>query len=130
MSDKQEERKTENPAPALAETRKLCATCGEKPTISDSCPYCPSCMRKRSKKKTASIISRKKAEAKTGDEKTHDEKAPVAGNMAVTVDFSGYPQILNDVRQLAGDEIRPLELQIVYLLKHHFTALKGREKLV
>ena len=101
--------------------RKLCATCGNKPTISDSSPYCPSCMNKRSresqKNKTASVrLQREKPKKDT----TRYEKTPTIENTAVNIDFGEHPLILKRVRDLADQEIRPLELQIIYLLKRHF----------
>lgn len=107
-------------------SRRICVTCGEKPTISDSCPYCPSCMRKKSmesrKGKTAPVQARKR---KTKEDKAPAEKTPTIENMAVNIDFGTYPYVLKQVSDLADREIRPLDLQIIYILKCHFENSKA-----
>ena|GEM_PF-984944 len=106
--------------------QRICITCKEKPTISDSCPYCPSCMRKKSmesrKGKTAPVQARKR---KTKEDKAPAEKTPTVENMAVNIDFGTYPHVLKQVSDLADREIRPLDLQIIYLLKCHFENSKA-----
>lgn len=106
--------------------RKLCVTCGEKPTISDSSPYCPSCMNKRGREsrkgKTAPVgVGRKR----TTEDKHAVEKTPTIENMAVNIDFGKHPLVFKEVQDLAEQEIRPIELQIIYLLKRHFETDKA-----
>ena len=110
----------------LIPARRMCITCEEKPTISDSCPYCPSCMRKKSmesrKGKTAPVQARKR---KTREDKAPAEKTPTIENMAVNIDFGRFPLILKQLQGLADQEIRPLELQMIYILKCHFENSKA-----
>ena len=112
---------TETPIPA----RRMCVTCGERPTISDSCPYCGSCMNKKSREgkkgKNAPVRARRK---ETKEDKAPPEKTSTVENMAVNIDFGRFPLILKQLQSLADQEIRPLHLQIIYLLKHHFDTLK------
>ena len=109
------------PPETSSPSRKMCKTCGLKPTISDSCPLCPSCMRKRSiqsrKGKTAPVRAQRGRPKK---DTNHHEKTPTIENMAVNIDFGTYPHVLKQVSDLADQEIRPLDLQIIYLLKRHF----------
>lgn len=109
--------------------RKICITCGLKPTISDSCPYCPSCMRKKSiesrKGKTAPVRAQRGRPKK---DTNHHEKTPTIENMTVSIDFDKHPHVLKQVSDLADQEIRPLDLQIIYLLKRHFETDKAFPK--
>ena len=111
--------------------RRICITCGLKPTISDSCPFCPSCMRKKSmesrKGKTAPVQARRK---ETKNDKHHAEKVPLSENSAVNIDFGRFPLILKQLQNLADEEIRPFDLQVIYILKHHLDAIKPSSKAV
>jgi len=111
----------DDPGDIKSSARRVCVACGLKPTISDSCPFCPSCMRKKSmesrKGKTAPVQARKR---KTKEDKAPAEKTPTIENMAVNIDFGRFPLILKELQNLADEEIRPFDLQIIYILKHHF----------
>jgi hypothetical protein len=48
------------------------------------------------------------------------EKTPTIENTAVNIDFGKHPLIFKQVRELADQEIKPLELQIIYVLKCYF----------
>jgi hypothetical protein len=115
-----------DPGDIKSSSRRICITCGEKPTISDSCPYCGSCMNKKSREgkkgKTAPEQARKR---KTKEDKAPAEKTPTIENMAVNINFGTYPHVLKQVSDLADREIRPLDLQIIYLLKCHFENSKA-----
>lgn len=106
--------------------RKMCAICGLKPTISDSCPYCPSCMRKKSiesrKQKIAPVRPQRK---KTEEDKAPAGKTPVIENMKVDIDFSRFPAILEQLQELSDQELRPLDLQVIYILKQHLSQSKS-----
>ena len=106
--------------------QRICITCGEKPTISDSCPYCGSCMNKKSREgkkgKNTPVSTRK---TKTKEDKAPAAKTPAIENMEGNVDFGTYPHVLKQVSDLADREIRPLDLQIIYLLKCHFENSKA-----
>lgn len=109
--------------------RRICITCGLKPTISDSCPYCPSCMRKKSMEarqgKNAPVRAQKGRPKK---DKAPAEKTPAIENVTVNIDFDKHPHVLKQVSDLADQEIRPLDLQIIYLLKRHFETDKAFPK--
>lgn len=102
------------------EKPRLCKDCGEKPTISAKCPYCASCMRKRS------IVARERKKEESGRDQTGliktppgPKEAPKSEMAVVQVDFGGYPQILEGLKKMAKEEIRPVELQILYLVKSY-----------
>ncbi|MBW1795570.1 MAG: hypothetical protein JRJ38_14255 [Deltaproteobacteria bacterium] len=127
--------------PEKKENARLC-DCG-KITLSPNCPYCPSCMAKRSNKgRSAKKESKPKrprgrppkkratespTETPKKEKTTHGmpkpEKATVGPYTALTIDFGKYSPILRAVEKLAEEEMRPIELQVVYILKHY---LNGR----
>jgi len=79
--------------------------------------YCASCAAKRansirwSQKKRAKRprMTRRRQEATPGPDP--DREA------AITVDFGGHEKLLEQLRELAVAEIRPLNHQVIYLLK-------------
>ena len=111
--------------------QRICITCRKKPTISDSCPYCPSCMNKKSREgkkgKNAPVRARRK---ETKEDEARPEKTPPSESMMVEIDFGRFPLILKELQGLADQEIRPLDLQIIYLLKQHIDAIKASLKAV
>ena len=119
------------------ENDRLCE-CG-KVTLSPNCPYCPSCMAKRSNKGKS---TKKKPKAKrprgrplkkrptespgdapkkenTTPSMSNPGKDPVGQNTALTIDFGKYSHILKQVEGLAEEELRPVDLQVVYIIKHY-----------
>ena len=112
---------------------KKCEECKERPPISKHSRLCAVCLQKKAMKARA-----EKAEKAKKDKKPlAAEKAKPAINpqplpkalpktdlTMVQVDFGGYAQIFDGVKKLAEEEIRPVELQIIYLLKSYL----GRQK--
>jgi len=106
---------------------RLCKDCGKKPTISPRSPYCSSCMQKRAME--ARARNKPAPEKNTGPRagKKRDEpgeKASPKGKEvtkaeinAVRVDFGRHRDILGAIQKLAEEEMRPLEVQIIYMLK-------------
>ncbi len=115
--------------------KRLCKDCGDKPTMSPNCPFCSSCMRKRA---MAARELKKKAGLQPDQGrkpvKTHSQgKAPsVAGDparggiSAITVNFEGHIEVLNQIKELAAKEIRSVDHQIIYILKGFLEKDKGR----
>jgi len=103
---------------------RLC-DCGKK-TLSPNCPYCPSCMSKKSrankggKEKKEDSLKENSMDIKS-DFKT-PLKAPktppqINSSNGILVDFSHYDYVLKGIERLAKEEVRPVELQIIYILK-------------
>lgn len=109
---------------------KLCSLCHIKPTISDSSDICAFCMGKKGneKRRLGKAAGNEEKPDKTKEAKHQAEKTDPRPSQAVTIDFSKYPLILKQVEELANGEIRPLDLQIIYLLKHHLDAIRGHSK--
>ena len=119
------------------ENSRLCG-CG-KITLSPNCPYCPACMSARSRqgrsakkepkpKRPRGRPPKQRAteshtEAPKKEKTTHgmpkSEKVPVGPNTALAIDFGKYSSILRAVEKLAEEEMRPVDLQVVYILKHY-----------
>lgn len=117
------------------ENTRLC-DCG-KTTLSPSCPLCPSCMAKRSNKgKSAKEQPKPKRprgrpptkrptespggapkKEKTTKGMPKSERVGVGSDTALTVEFGKYSHILKQVEKLAEEEMRPVELQVVYMLR-------------
>jgi hypothetical protein len=110
-----------DPGSIEGKSRRICVTCKEKPTISDSCPYCPSCMNKKGREVQKGKTSPTEAEEKRPmKDKAPPEKTPSRQNLTVNIDFEKHRHVLKQVQDLADQEIRPLDLQIIFLLKCHF----------
>ena len=107
---------------------KLCTICHTKPTISASSNICPSCMAKKASEKTrlAKIAANGSKPKETKEDKGQVEKTVPRPSQAVTIDFSKYAHVLKQVADLAENEMRPLDLQIIYLLKRHFDEVSTR----
>ena len=59
---------------------------------------------------------------------THSEEKPGKRdreqNTTVTIEFGKHSLILKEIEKLADEEIRPLGLQIIYMLKNQLKAIQ------
>jgi len=114
-------------APAV----RLCSSCKAKKTISPRHDICGSCLAAKGKLKreqTAKNALQTMKTEKVKEDKGTVEKAAHGQDMRVVVDFAKYPSILNHIQELADDQIRPLDAQIIYLLKSNLAALAYGKK--
>jgi len=107
---------------------RICEECHDKETISPKHALCSSCLGKKahskgkgSQKKVTGKSPKQapiKAKSKkaTGDTRK-PETPPPASKDTVTIQFGKHVSILREVEKLADDEMRPIDLQIVYMLK-------------
>lgn len=103
---------TEDQRPA-----KVCEICKEKPTIHPNSRYCASCMARRSHKKKT---------AKETPKRTSPAQPPRPDReLSLTVNFGKHGDILEQIERLADEELRPVEMEIIYLLKQHLNAVQG-----
>ncbi|MBN2468018.1 MAG: hypothetical protein JXD19_07690 [Deltaproteobacteria bacterium] len=98
-------------------TEKLCEECGQKQVISHGSRLCASCMAKRSRKPKPETEAPKKCRH---DKSAKPEKVPKQSASVVTIDFGKYVAILKQVEKLADEEMRPVDLQVIYILKNYF----------
>ena len=120
--DKNTEETRETPAV------RLCSTCKTRKTISPSHDICPSCLAAKRKYKKGPAT--KKADKGTKQAKMKEDtpapaKVDCRLNMEVVIDFAKYPSILDKIKELAEDQIRPVDSQIIFILKSSLTALEG-----
>jgi len=115
------DREGKNTATKAGEGVRTCEECGERKTISPKHSLCPSCMAKRS---SAAQKAKKtvpgKPKTKTRDNAKAKPEKPLQGqNEARTINFGKYGSILREVEKLAEEEMRPVDLQVIYMLKNY-----------
>jgi hypothetical protein len=109
------------------ENTRICEKCNKNPTISKSSPYCPSCMaglsnkarsNKARKGKNTKKTKPQRARKREGHSKDKPEKSPPGRNTAViTIDFGKHGSVLSAIKQIAEEELRTVDMQIVFMLK-------------
>lgn len=109
------------------ENTRICEECKEKATISPKHPFCASCLAKKGneakKAKKSGVVrsNRRGASQPMGK----PEKARRGQNTALTVEFSEkHVSILKEIEELAEEEMRPVGLQVVYMLKKQLDSIK------
>ena len=123
------------------ENTGLC-TCG-KPTISPNSPLCPWCMSERShkpmttKKETKPKRPRGRprkdrppespVEATKTNKTAHSmpkpkKKAAVKPEADLAINFGKYGSVLERVEELAAEEMRPVDMQVIYMLRRALDA--------
>lgn len=105
---------------ASEDKARLCKDCGEKPTISPRSPYCSSCMQKRAieaRMKKPKASKREEGGRPAVRPVPHLKETPKAGTVVMRVDFGRHREVLGAIVKLAEEEMRPLDVQIIYMLK-------------
>lgn len=108
------------------EKKKICKKCNDKPTIHPNSPYCSGCLQgmKQAKQKTPQTSKTKKP----GSCKAKPEKALKTASTAATIDFGKYVSVLREIEKLAEEEMRPLGLQVVYMLSKQLKMRSSHEE--
>ena len=109
--------KTQKPE---TDQKKLCEKCGERPTLNKYSKYCSPCLnafRWANKKGPDAPKVSKSKKAKVG--KAKPEKAPKTATTAFTIDFGKHISILDEIEKIADEEMRPVDMQIIYILKKY-----------
>ena len=111
---------------------RICEECQQKETITPKSPLCASCLAKRSggnrksNRKARQGIAMKRKGRGEGKGSGRGEIVAPGGDLKLAIDFSGHPAVIQAVREMAEAEIRPVDLQVIYMLK---TQLEGRKAL-
>ena len=126
-TDVENEVKSMPTTPEKKENTRICGECKERQTISPGNPYCASCMSKKSwearrVKKKAPVKSKKKDTTK---DKAQTEKPQQNRNTALTIEFSKHVSVLREVEKLAEEEVRPVDLQVIFILKNYLNNTKA-----
>lgn len=132
--DRAHSSETQKEAEAMSdEAKNLCEECNEKPTLHPKGKLCASCMAKRSNAARRSNIERKKPHTATGKGKrkapslpiVETQKAEEAPDAAITINFGEHAAILREIEKLSAQELRPIHMQVIYILKHYLENAKG-----
>jgi len=98
------------------ENTRTCEECKEKPTISPKHSLCASCMARRSNKNRP---EKKKKDKAKGNKAARQEKIQQRGNTDLTIEFGKHVAVLKEIERLAEEEMRPVPLQVIYILKKY-----------
>jgi len=114
-------------AAVTGKAKVLCTDCQERETLGSS-PYCASCLGMRGNKAKAAKAAEAKnkgseepKKAKKAQGTQRDKKTLRNTNTALTIEFGKHSSILREVESLAETEIRPVECQVIYMLKRQLT---------
>lgn len=106
--------------------KRICEDCGARPTIKPNVPYCPRCMAIRGNKKRWQAGQRKESKARprkvSSARKKALEEAPGAAEGgkpedSLVINFGSHGDLLRAIERLSEEEIRPIEMQVIYLLR-------------
>jgi len=117
----------ENPKVKTAEQNtRICDGCHQRPTIHPNSRLCSSCLGKLAwhpDKRKHTLAKRKNKEGT--QDKPGAEKSQKCRDTALTIEFGKYVSVLRDIEKLAEQEVRPVDSQIIYILKKYLDT--GRE---
>jgi len=125
---KTNKRKSENPE--KMNIKRLCRTCGKKPPLHKNNEMCASCMSKKSwekrksKNKGSNVPNRKQNAEGTAHSEEKSGKPVIEHNSAITIDFGEHVAILREIEKLSIKELRPVDMQTIYMLKKQLLAIK------
>ena len=114
-------------------TIKLCEECNKNPPLHPKGKLCASCMAKRSNAARRSNIKSKKPQTVTDKGKGKEAGLPPPATQktertpdtaVITIDFGEHAAILREVEKLSIQELRPIHLQVIYILKHYLSNIK------
>lgn len=98
---------------------RVCKDCGEKPPLGNGL-YCARCLQRRAIK--SRMENKKAPKGKEGEKPAagpiaHPKETFKAGATAIRIDFGLHREVLESVVKLAEEEMRPLDIQIIFMLK-------------
>lgn len=101
--------------------KKICKKCNKRPVIHPNSPYCSQCLNEMGKK--AREAKQKEGSASKnknkGDDKLKPERPASKANTAITIEFDKHVTILEEIETLADQEFRPINLQIIFILRKY-----------
>jgi len=116
--------------------KALCSDCKDRETLGGS-SLCASCLgirgnRAKAAKAAKAVEAKNKGSVKPKKAKKAQGKLKVKkvlndANAALTVDFGKHVSILREVENLADREIRPVECQVIYMLKAELNRIEMEE---
>jgi len=106
------------------ENKRICEKCHKKPTMQPSSPYCSKCLHDMKRDKQNADSAPKKKSEGTGKPKTVNAQKTV--DTVAKIDFGKYISVLKEVEKLADREMRPLGMQVAYILQKHLENVGGQ----
>ena len=106
----------------------LCSDCRERETLGHGslCAHCLGVRGNRAKAaKAKNKATEKPKKTKEAQGKPKVKKVLNDANAALTVDFGKHVSILREVENLADKEIRPVECQVIYMLKAQLARMEA-----
>ncbi len=71
------------------------------------------------------MVPKKKTNAKgVATSKEKPEKSVKEPNTAITIEFGEHAEILREIEKLSIQELRPVDMQIIYMLKKQLMAVQ------
>lgn len=111
---------------------RICEVCKERTTIRANNSYCASCLSKipakNKPRKSEKMAGERKIKSFKTNGKGHPEISSPRGDFEVTICFEKYESIFQEVKRLADEEMRPFDLQVLYILKKHLNSIKESQK--
>jgi len=105
---------TKAPPEEKKENTRVCE-CG-RPTIHPNSPYCGRCLAEKSKQARLNKKSTPPT-MKTPPEQPQPSRPGPKPGKVITIDFQAYPEVLASLERVAHNEVRPLEAQILFVIK-------------
>ena len=116
------------------ENKRMCSKCKDNFTISPTNDLCASCMARLSNKSRLSnkaVKAKLKAPAKSNRKANSkgkgkaEKSSHVSLRNSIQINFGKHTSVLDEIQNLAEEEMRPLEWQIIYMLKNHLKGIGG-----
>lgn len=107
--------------PQKRENDRICEECKSRPTIQPNSKLCSRCLAKRAKRKKMTPIAVRDATKGQGEalDKDRGEISSPGGDVTLIISFERYPTILERVKSFAEEDMRPINLQVIYMLKKY-----------
>ena len=109
------------------ENKRLCSKCKDNFTISPTNDLCASCMARLSNEVRKARKAKLKAPAKSntkGKGKAEKSSLVPIPSSEIQIDFGKHTLVLDEIKDLAEEEMRPIEWQIIYMQKNHLKGIK------
>ena len=107
---------------------RICETEGcENKTITPKHQFCASCLAKKS---NAARAAKKKGPTKPNSitnsrgSITPKKSSHLPMVKPIQIDFGKHTSVLDEIKDLAKEEVRPIEFQIIYMLKQHLKGIR------
>jgi hypothetical protein len=110
------------------ENTRICETeACENKTISPKHPFCASCLaRKSNEARKAKLKAPAKSNSTANSKGKGKAEKPILVPISqpIQIDFGKHISVLDDIKNLADEDMRPLDWEIIYILKNYLKGIK------